>query len=38
MGDMLDWAKKRLKLPVKKKIQTEKKENLIMAVLVMKAH
>jgi hypothetical protein len=38
MGDMLDWAKREVEIACKKKIQTEKKENLIMAVLVMKAH
>lgn len=28
MGDILEWAKKRWKLPVKEKILIKKKENL----------
>lgn len=33
---MLDWAKKKLRLLVRKKIQIEKKANSIMDVLVMR--
>ena len=38
MSNLLNWAKERLKLPARKKIQIEKKESLIMNVPATKVH
>lgn len=38
MGDLLNWAKREVEIACKKKIQIEKKENLITVVRVMRAH